>query len=56
MSTAITVYDNEDMPCEDWKDSPAEKKSCPMQEKWHEGEVRMCPECAWKIAYNCEEE
>lgn len=50
MSKAITVYDNDDMPCNDWKQG-----DCPMKKKWHEGEVKMCFECGWKIAYNCEE-
>lgn len=55
MSKAITVLDDNDMPCEDWIGTGAEVDECPMKEKWNEGEVRMCDKCGWKIAYNCEE-
>ena len=44
------------MPCEDWKGTPAEKKDCPMQEEWHEGENRMCGECGWEIEYRANDE
>lgn len=55
MSKAIKVLDNEDMPCEDWKGTEAEVEICPMQNEWSEGEIKMCGECGWKIAYNCDE-
>lgn len=51
MSVAITILDNDDMPCNDWE----QEEPCPMKKKWHEGEVRMCLECGWKIGYNCTE-
>lgn len=54
MSRVITVHDNDDMPCLDWNHGVS--KLCPMREKWHEGEIRMCGECGWRIAYNCEED
>ena len=52
MSEAIEVKDDNDMPCEDWKNTEAEVKNCPMQEDWHEGETRVCPVCGWAIYYN----
>jgi hypothetical protein len=54
MSATIVILDNEDLPCNDW--SKELNVSCPMKEKWHEGQVRMCPECGWKIGYNTTEE
>lgn len=47
MSTTVDIEDNSDLPCNDWKE-----ENCPMKEKWHEGEVRTCMECGWKIGYN----
>lgn len=47
MSVPIKIQDNDDLPCNDWNHKP----QCPMAEKWHEGETRMCAMCGWGITY-----
>lgn len=56
MSRVILVVDNDDMPCNDWEYIDKDEQPCPMKNKWHEGEIRMCHKCGWNIAYNTEAE
>jgi DNA-directed RNA polymerase subunit RPC12/RpoP len=51
MSTAFIVnFEDDELPCFSFLDG--NKITCPMENEWHEGEARMCPECGWKILYD----
>ncbi len=55
MSTPITINFYEDLPCDGWKNTPAEIKKCPMKTHWQEGQEVMCMECGHLIYYNGEQ-
>ena len=49
MSVPIIISEYDELPCFLWGEN--QYKECPMREKWHEGEIRMCPTCGWQIHY-----
>lgn len=53
MSEVIYIEFQDDLPCNDWKGTPAEVKDCPCK-KWRAGETVVCGECGHEIEYESE--
>lgn len=51
MSKPIYIQFVEDLPCNDWAGTPAERKECPMKKKWRGGEIVTCGECGHDIEF-----
>jgi hypothetical protein len=55
MADILNIYDDDDLPCNDWIADADNLEACPMRGFWREGEVRVCCKCGWQIGFNLDE-